>query len=251
MAASTRRASSSRRQNGTMIRILVSPISSADPRQWPRIRARSPPHRRDGRSAKRPGSPSMGLSSTGSNCLPPRRLAYSLVLKSDSRTITGLGWNAAAIVPTPSESLLHEEVARRLIVLGQLFDLAAHGRRFDLLRICERHRMDADGFVDDEFHARQPDPVIWQHGRAEGEIRIAEIDHHLGPGPRNRCQIERRDLEGKLAVIDMPDLAFRTGDRDGRARSSAHAWRLLRRRPRARPIRAPRWRRDRCARPDW
>jgi hypothetical protein len=34
------------------------------------------------------------------------RFAYSLDLKSDSRTITGSGANAAAICPTPSASFV-------------------------------------------------------------------------------------------------------------------------------------------------
>jgi type IV pilus assembly protein PilM len=43
--------------------------------------------------------------SCGSYCRPPIRLAYSFDLKSDRRTITGSGANAAAIVLTPSHSL--------------------------------------------------------------------------------------------------------------------------------------------------
>ena len=47
----------------------------------------------------------MGFSSAGSYWGPPTRLAYSLDLKSESRTITGLPSKAAARVEMPSASL--------------------------------------------------------------------------------------------------------------------------------------------------
>ena len=49
-----------------------------------------------------PRHPSIGFSSLGSNRSPPSSPAYSFVLKSLMRTMTGLGAKAAAIVETPS-----------------------------------------------------------------------------------------------------------------------------------------------------
>ena len=51
-----------------------------------------------------PRKPSIGFSSCGSYCWPPMRFAYSLVLKSERRTMTGLGAKAAAMQAMPSAS---------------------------------------------------------------------------------------------------------------------------------------------------
>ena len=63
-------------------------------------------------SARRRGSRSSGSPRAARSGSPPIRLAYSLDLKSDMRTITGCGANAAAMVATPSATRCDEELAR-------------------------------------------------------------------------------------------------------------------------------------------
>ena len=99
-------------------------------------------------------------------------------------------------MPTPSDKPLDEEIGRLRIVAHQPCDGRPRLGRGDLVGAGERHRMDADVLVDDELHARQPDPVIGQHRGVEGELGIAEIDHDLGARPRHRARSATRvDLE--------------------------------------------------------
>ena len=68
--------------------------------------------------------------------------------------------------------------------------------------------MDADMLADDEFHARQPDPVVRPHRRLEGKIGVAEIDHDLRAGPADRRQVDLRDLDGNGAGIDVASVTL-------------------------------------------
>ena len=77
--------------------------------------------------------------------------------------------------------------------------------------------MDADVLVDDEFHARQPDAVIGQHGAFEREVRIAEIEHHLGARLGHFREGDVRHLERHGAFVHMSDVALCAGNRDDRS----------------------------------
>ena len=68
--------------------------------------------------------------------------------------------------------------------------------------------------ADDEFHARQADPVVRPHRRLEGKIGIAEIDHDLRARPADRRQVDGRDLERNGAGIDVAGIALDAGHGD-------------------------------------
>src|SRR5690242_11352494 len=112
---------------------------------------------------------------------------------------------------------LDEEVRGSAMMPGQASDGLAIGRRDDLVRLDKRHWMDADVLGDHELHARKTDTVVWPQRRLEGEIGIAEVDHDLCPWPRQRCRIDRGDLERQQSVVELTGLTLGTADRDLRA----------------------------------
>ena len=74
--------------------------------------ARSRRDRQGGRSARRRGTRASGSPRAARNRGRRAGPRTRSILKSDSRTITGLGQNAAAIVPTPSDSRSTKNVGR-------------------------------------------------------------------------------------------------------------------------------------------
>ena len=108
--------------------------------------------------------------------------------------------------------------------------------------------MDADMLADDELHARQADALVRHHRGAEREIRIAEIDHDLGPRHRQGAGRHARHLERHLAVVDLPGFAAGAGHRDALAGLQRRGRRLRRRPPPARRVRGRRSPRGRCGR---
>ena len=122
-------------------------------------------------------------------------------------------------MPTPSASFSTKKSARLCVVARPVAAIALPlGRRGDLVGLDQRHRMDADMFADDEFHAREADAVVGQHRRLEGQIRIAEIDHDRGARLREFVQRPSlRDLDRQSPRIDVAGLAFGAGNRHLRA----------------------------------
>ena len=92
----------------------------------------------------------------------------------------------------------------------------------DLLRVEKRHRVGPDRLADDELHPGEPDTVVRQERRLEGEVRVAEVDHDVGLGALQALDLGAHDVERDLAVVDAPGVALgaRRGDegalRDGR-----------------------------------
>ena len=116
------------------------------------------------------------------------------------RTTTGFGQNAAAIVPMPSDEALDEEVLAVGIAADQPLELARGSRDRSTCSGCsERQRMGLDRLADDELHARQPDAVVGQERRLEGEVGIAEVDHDLGRRAGELADLVALDVEADLA----------------------------------------------------
>ena len=72
----------------------------------------------------------------------------------------------------------------------------------------ECHRVNTDVLVDNELHAREPDPVIGQHCGVIGELGIAEIDHDRGARAGQRPRCNPGYLEWQFAVIYLADFAI-------------------------------------------
>ena len=110
--------------------------------------------------------------------------------------------------------------------------------------------MNADIFIDNEFHPRQPHARIGHHRRAERQIRIAEIDHDLRLWQGKTGGVHARDFERNFSLIDGAGLSAGAGDRDQRAGLESRSSPFQCRPPPARRVRAQRWPRDRCVRRD-
>ncbi len=83
-----------------------------------------------------------------------------------------------------------------------------------LFVVVQGHRVDADVRVDDEFLARQADPLVGQLGLDKGLFRQADVHHDLGAGGRDVVQVEFLDDEVELAVVDVAGLALGAAHRD-------------------------------------
>ena len=99
-----------------------------------------------------------------------------------------------------------------LVTCGQLRNPALGLLVLERRVADERHGMDLDVVVDDELHARQPNPVRGQAPPAERRRRIGEVEHDLGAGRRNSAEVEVFGLVVGNAFVDESFVAFRTGD---------------------------------------
>ena len=118
------------------------------------------------------------------------------------------------MVPTPSASMSHEKLARRVEVAAERGN-QLQIRRADLLGVRQRHRVDGDMLADDELHAGQADAcvraVIAVRKARSGLPRFTMIAVF---GNSKALAGRRVDLERHLARIDRADLALGAGDGD-------------------------------------
>src|SRR5690606_26764504 len=142
----------------------------------------------------------MGFSSSGSYRRPPIRLAYSLDLKSDRRTMTFFGQKAAARVLTPSQ-LLDVEAHRIGIAGGALLHtfLDVGGQAVE---VQQRLGVHADHAVDDELQTGQADTSVGQLGEVEGAVRIADVHHDLERQLGHGVDGVLANVEAQLAFED-------------------------------------------------
>src|SRR5581483_10457476 len=69
----------------------------------------------------------------------------------------------------------------------------------------QRQRVHLDVLADDEFHPRQPNPIVRQEGRLESKVRITQIDHDLGCRAWNVSGLDALHVERHLTSIDSPN----------------------------------------------
>ena len=142
----------------------------------------------------------------------PSRLAYSLVLKSDIRTTTGLGQNPAAMVPMPSDSRSTKKCSPSWYpFISRARAVRASGSS-TLSRVKQRERVGPYVLADDELHPCEADAVAGQERGLEGEVGVAEVDHDLGRGALKVADLGALDAERDLAAVDAPGVALRAGD---------------------------------------
>ena len=125
----------------------------------------------------------------------------------------GLGIERGGDDADAFRELLDEVVGRASVIANQPLNGLLRRRRCHLLRIDQRHRMNADVLADDELHPRQTDPIVRQHGCPEGKLRVPQIQHNGGARPLEIARLDLRRLEWKLAVVDATDLSLGAGHR--------------------------------------
>src|SRR6516165_1480411 len=73
--------------------------------------------------------------------------------------------------------------------------------------------MNTDVLADDEFHPRQTDSIIRQHGCPEGKLGVAEIQHDGDVRPPDVACLDPCGFEWKLPVVDTTNLSLGAGHR--------------------------------------
>ena len=137
-------------------------------------------------------------------------------LKSDSRTITFFGQNAAAIVATPSAILLDVVLDRARVGGDAALDLVAQFGGL-AVELEQRLRVDADVAVDDELEPGEPDALVGQPLERERELRVADVHHDLGRAIRHAVERRLDHLDLERALVDVAGVALGTRDGDRRA----------------------------------
>ena len=147
---------------------------------------------------------------------PATRLAYSLDLKSDIRTMTGYGANAAASIATPSATRWTKNSRGPGVRRDGLLDLGAEvgGQlvRSDSSWSSACGWMPICRLMTNSRRAR-PTPAVRQLGERERLLGRADVHHDLDRDVRHRVQLGALDREVEQPLVDQPGVALGARDR--------------------------------------
>ena len=88
---------------------------------------------------------------------------------------------------------------------------------FEIRKINESHRVNADVIVDDKFEPRQTNAVVRVYRSGKGIVGVADVHHHFCIRAFFVGDISFINGEINLAVIDIAAFAFRARNRYVRA----------------------------------
>ena len=145
-------------------------------------------------SATRRGNRASGSLRPARSWRPPIRLAYSLDLKSDRRTITGSGAKAAAIVAMPSAELARRSRAGRVAPPFAPRSRASASGGLVVQSSSARGWTPMIRLMMNSSRAR-PTPLFGSCGKVKGELGIADVHHDVDRGSGSCVELGLLALE--------------------------------------------------------